>query len=372
MGRLIRFDSQRGIIRAEAGLSLANLLDVIVPKGWFLPVSPGTKFVTLGGAVANDIHGKNHHRSGTFGCHVRRFELLRSDGTRRECSADENAELFRATIGGLGLTGLISWVELQLKAITSPCLDLEQIRFHTFDEYVELERESSDDYEYTVSWIDCLRADSVRGLFQRANFSERNVRHRKPPALSVPIDVPSFLLNSMTMKMFNMGIYHSQRRDHISKLTHFEPFFYPLDMIRDWNRAYGKPGFFQYQFVVPNAEVEVFRDILQRIVASGQGSFLVVLKKFGSIQSPGMMSFPKEGFTLALDFPNRGQMALDLFDELDQMVMAASGSVYPAKDARMSADHFQSYFPQWKEFARYMDPNFSSSFWRRVTAGTTP
>jgi hypothetical protein len=269
------------------------------------------------------------------------------------------------------LTGIISWLEIQLKPISSPCLDLEQIRFHSFDEYLELEMESSRDYEYTVAWIDCLRADSTRGLFQRANFSERSIGRRKPPQLRVPFDVPPFLLNSLTMKLFNAGIYHSQRRDRVSKLTHYEPFFYPLDMVHDWNRAYGQPGFFQYQFVVPTAQVEMFRDILQRIVASGQGSFLVVLKKFGDMQSPGMLSFPKEGLTLALDFPNRGQQTLDLLDELDQMVLAASGAVYPAKDARMSPDSFQSYFPQWKEFARYVDPNFSSSFWRRVTAQTT-
>jgi FAD/FMN-containing dehydrogenase len=232
---------------------------------------------------------------------------------------------------------------------------------------LELEAESSEAFEYTVAWVDCLRTGPTRGLFQRANFSERSARHRKPPELSVPIDVPSFMLNALTMKTFNMGIYNSQWGDRTAKLTHYEPFFYPLDMISDWNRAYGKPGFFQYQFVVPTAETETFRDILQRIVGSGQGTFLVVLKKFGNIQSPGMMSFPKEGITLALDFPNRGQLTLDLLEDLDQMVLEGGGSVYPAKDARMSAASFQSYFPQWKEFASYIDPNFSSSFWRRVT-----
>jgi FAD/FMN-containing dehydrogenase len=370
--RFIHFDPERGIVRAEAGLSVAELLEVIAPRGWFIPVSPGTQFVTIAGALANDIHGKNHHRSGTFGCHVRRFELLRSDGTRRECSPDENAELFRATIGGMGLTGLVSWLEIQLKRIPGACVQLEQIRFRSFDEYLALETESSANYEYTVSWIDCLTSGSTRGLFQRANFSEVDAPRRRPLQLRAPVDLPSFLLNTITMKLFNTAIYHSQWRDHVSRISHYVPFFYPLDSVLDWNRVYGKSGFYQYQFVIPSDAQELFQEILQRIADSGQGSFLVVLKKFGEIRSPGMMSFPRAGFTLALDFPNRGQSTLALLDDLDQRVLEAGGAVYPAKDARMSADSFQSYYPQWKEFSRYMDPNFSSSFWRRVTAAAAP
>ncbi len=390
LARLIDFDSERGVLRAEAGLSLEELLAVIVPRGWFLPVSPGTKLVTLGGAVANDIHGKNHHRAGSFGCHVRRFELWRSDGTRRECSPDENAELFRATIGGLGLTGLITWLEIQLARIASPCLRLEQIRFRSLDEYLALETESSADYEYTVSWVDCLRSGPTRGLFQRANFSEgstvcsnggtagaaRSFARSKNGAargsrrpLRVPFDMPSFALNSAAMRLFNQSFFRLQRKDRISRYTHYVPFFYPLDRVLDWNRIYGKRGFYQYQFVVPSEAEPVFNEILRRIRSSRQGSFLAVLKKFGAIRSPGLMSFPREGLTLALDFPNRGQATLDLLDELDELVEQAGGRVYPAKDARMSAGSFQSYFPQWKEFSRYIDPRFSSSFWRRVTAG---
>jgi FAD/FMN-containing dehydrogenase len=370
--RFIEFDPERGIARVEAGLSVAELLEVIVPRGWFIPVSPGTQYVTLAGALANDIHGKNHHRSGTFGCHVRRFELMRSDGTRRECSPDENAELFRATIGGMGLTGLVSWLEIQLKRIPGPCVQLERIRFRSFDEYLALELESSADYEYTVSWIDCLTSGSTRGLFQRANFSEGEAPRRPSFRLHMPVDVPSFLLNSFTMKMFNAGIYHSQPRERVSKLAHYVPFFYPLDRVMNWNRAYGTSGFYQYQFVVPSDSHALFREILQRIASSGQGSFLVVLKKFGGIASPGLMSFPRAGLTLALDFPNRGQSTLDLLNELDRRVLDAGGAVYPAKDARMSPDSFQGYYPQWKEFSRYLDPHFSSSFWRRVTAAPTP
>jgi len=386
LARLIHFDSERGVLRAEAGLSLDQLLAVIVPRGWFLPVSPGTQFITLGGAVANDIHGKNHHHAGTFGLHVRRFELWRSDGSRRECSPDENAELFRATIGGMGLTGLITWVEIQLARIASPCLQMERIRFRSLDEYLALEAESAADYEYTVSWVDCLRPGPTRGLFQRANFTEddpalsmagatfskRSTTRKTRRLLRVPFDMPSFALNSTTMKLFNQSIFHLQRSDHISRVTHYAPFFYPLDGVRDWNRIYGKRGFYQYQFVVPSEALDAFREILLRISSSRQGSFLVILKKFGTATSPGLMSFPREGLTLALDFPNRGQTTLDLLDELDRLVQQAGGCVYPAKDARMSAASFQLYYPQWKEFARTIDPRFSSSFWRRVTAGAGP
>ncbi len=386
LARLIHFDSERGILRAEAGLNLEQLLAVIVPRGWFLPVSPGTQFVTLGGAVANDIHGKNHHRAGTFGCHVRRFELWRSDGSRQECSPEENAELFRATIGGMGLTGLISWVEIQLVRIASPCLQMERIRFRSLDEYLALESESSADYEYTVSWIDCLRSGPTRGLFQRANFTESGTTLSKGNSafskggnarkirrsLRVPFDMPSFVLNSAAVKLFNQSIFHLQRKDRISRITHYAPFFYPLDRILDWNRIYGRRGFYQYQFLVPSEAEDVFREILGRISSSHQGSFLVILKKFGKIASPGLMSFPREGLTLALDFPNRGQTTLDLLEELDGLVQQAGGCVYPAKDARMSAASFQRYYPQWKEFSRTIDPQFSSSFWRRVTAGAKP
>lgn len=373
LGRFIEFDTERGVVRCEPGVSVGDLLALVVPRGWFIPVSPGTQFVTMAGALANDIHGKNHHGAGTFGCHVRRFELLRSDGTRRECSPDENAEFFRATIGGMGLTGILTWIEFQLKAIPSPWIELEQIRFRSFDEYLALERESSSDYEYSVSWLDCL-SGKHRGLFQRGNFANDGPKRRSAASalkLRLPIDAPSFALDPRIMKLFNTAIYRHQLRNRIHKKVHYVPFFFPLDMILDWNRAYGKAGFFQYQFTVPSGAEDVFLEILDRISQSRQGSFLVILKKFGDIASPGLMSFPKEGINLALDFPNRGSLTLDLLEQLDELVTESGGSVYPAKDARMSATSFQRYYPQWKEFARYIDPNFSSSFWRRVTAGAS-
>lgn len=373
--RFISFDEETGLLRCEAGVSLAEILDVMVPRGWFLPVSPGTKFVSVGGAIANDIHGKNHHRAGTLGCHVAGFELLRSNGERLICSPRQNSALFRATIGGLGLTGLILWAEFRLKPIVNPYIDVDQIRFASLDEFFEISAGSDQDYEYTMSWADLLIGgeELCRGIFMRGNHNRSGELAAKPLKkrlpLALPIDLPSFVLNRWTVKAFNELYYHRQRPKRVHKVVAYDPFFYPLDAIHEWHRMYGKRGFLQYQFVVP---FEVSRDamgeILGRIRRSGEGSFLTVLKKFGDIQSPGMLSFPRPGLTLALDFAYHGKKTLQLLDELDQIVLQSGGAVYPAKDARMSAESFQAFFPRWREFAAYVDPKFSSSFWRRVTA----
>ncbi len=374
LNKFLAFDDENGVLRCEAGVSLANILEVIVPRGWFLPVTPGTKYVSVGGAIANDIHGKNHHHGGTFGCHVTCFELLRSDGTRLICSPTENTALFQATIGGLGLTGLILWAEFRLKPIQNAFIDVEHIRFANVEEFFEITAQSDEDYEYTVSWVDCLAKgkSAGRGMFIRGNHNQSRYRsklavNRKLP-LSVPFDMPSFLLNPLSMKIFNTTIYNKQFKKVRRGVTSYDPFFYPLDMLDKWNKMYGKAGFLQYQLVVPfNDDFRAIKEILERIAASGEGSFLAVLKTFGSIKSPGMLSFPKPGVTLALDFPYYGQKTLRLLDQLDEVVRQSDGSVYPAKDARMSPQSFQQYYPNWREFAQYIDPKFSSSFWRRVT-----
>lgn len=372
--RFISFDENKGLLRCEAGVSLAEILAVMVPRGWFLPVSPGTKFVSVGGAIANDIHGKNHHRAGTFGCHVTRFELLRSNGERLICSPDENSELFQATIGGLGLTGIILWAEFQLKPIVNPYIDMDHIRFASLEEFFAISAESDQDYEYTMSWVDILiGGDNLcRGIFMRGNhnpsreLSSRPMQKRLP--LALPFDFPSFVLNTLTVKAFNELLYHAQLSKRSHKIVPYDPFFYPLDSIHQWNRMYGKRGFLQYQFVVPFAVAhDAMKEILARIRHSGEGSFLTVLKKFGDIQSPGMLSFPRPGLTLALDFAYGGKKTLQLLDDLDKIVRQSGGAVYPAKDARMSAESFQAFFPRWQEFAQYVDPHFSSSFWRRVS-----
>lgn len=372
--RFISFDEHKGLLRCEAGVSLAEILAVMVPRGWFLPVSPGTKFVSVGGAIANDIHGKNHHRAGTFGCHVARFELLRSNGERLICSPDENSELFRATIGGLGLTGIILWAEFQLKPIVNAYIDMDHIRFASLDEFFAISAESDQDYEYTMSWVDILiGGDNLcRGIFMRGNHNQSRELAAKPVKkrlpLALPFNFPSFVLNTLTVKAFNELYYHAQLSNRVHKTIPYDPFFYPLDSIYEWNRMYGKRGFLQYQFVVPFAVAhDAMREILARIRHAGEGSFLTVLKKFGDVESPGMLSFPRPGLTLALDFAYGGQKTLQLLEDLDRIVRQSGGAVYPAKDARMSAESFQAFFPRWREFSHYVDPHFSSSFWRRVS-----
>lgn len=376
LDRFIAFDREQGVLRCEAGVMLADILELIVPQGWFLPVTPGTRFVTVGGAIANDVHGKNHHRAGTFGRHVRAFELQRSGGNRLLCTPEQNSDWFQATVGGLGLTGLITWAELVLKPILGPCIDEEVIRFRSLDEFFELSEESDQRFEYTVAWIDCLASGNSlgRGLFIRGNHSESTASRRASrSARSVvfPVDPPFSLLNSLTLWTFNALYYRKQRADRTRHLTHYEPFFYPLDAVREWNRIYGSKGFFQYQCVVPRDRGgETMAELLGRIAASGTGSFLAVLKAFGDLPSPGLLSFPRKGLTLALDFPNKGDKTHELMDQLDEVTGSAGGAVYPAKDARMNAADFQRYFPQWRELEPFIDPRFSSSFWRRVTGDT--
>ena len=374
LNRFISFDAETGLLCCEAGVSLAEILAVMVPRGWFLPVTPGTKFVSVGGAIANDIHGKNHHSSGTFGCHVTRLKLLRSDGCCLVCSPTENPELFAATIGGLGLTGLILWAEFQMKRIANPYIDTDHIRFNSLEEFFELSAESDKDFEYTVSWVDLLIGGEAlcRGIFMRGNHNQLPELAKKPLKkrlpLAVPFDLPQFVLNTLTVKGFNELYYHVQIPKHVHKIISYDPFFYPLDSIYKWNRLYGRRGFLQYQFVVPfEGGREAMREILGRIRRSGAGSFLTVLKEFGTVPSPGMLSFPRPGLTLALDFAYAGVKTLRLLEELDAIVRQYDGAVYPAKDARMSAESFQQFYPRWEEFAQYIDPHFSSSFWRRVS-----
>ena len=371
MNHLLAFDQQTGVLRCEAGVSLDAILQFAVPRGWFLTTTPGTKFVTVGGAIANDVHGKNHHRAGTFGRHVRGFELLRSDGSRNICSPAENFDLFAATIGGMGLTGLITWAEIALRKITSAYLASETIKFGNLEEFFEISAESDTDYEHTVAWVDCLASGKNlgRGLFMRGNHAVRGpLEPHQPPKLAVPFDFPSAALNPASVQAFNTLYYGKVLQRVTHSWPHYEPFFYPLDSIHHWNRIYGKRGFFQYQFVVPQtSDGAAIREIFERIARSGQGSFLAVLKMFGKLPSPGLMSFPFPGVTLALDFANQGEPTLELFRELDRVVLAADGRFYSAKDARMPADCFFKTYPNAEKFRTFIDPAFSSSFWRRVS-----
>lgn len=379
LNRYIAFDSDQGVLRCEAGVSLAEILDLVVPRGWMLPVTPGTKYVTVGGAIANDVHGKNHHRQGTFGRHVRAFELVRSDGSRQVCSPTENEALFGATIGGLGLTGLITWAEIQLRPIQSTLIESDTVKFANLAEFFQINTESERDFEYTVAWMDCHASGASlgRGHYIRGNHAHAQLNPRPwkqgSPKLAVPFDLPGFVLSPPTIKLFNFAYYHRQFRRVKQQLGGFDPFFYPLDAIRNWNRIYGRRGFFQYQFVLPLTDsTDLVSELFKRISRSGEGSFLAVMKTFGDVESPGWMSFPRPGITLALDFRNAGEKTLRLFRSLDEIVDEAGGALYPAKDARMSGDSFRRAYPRFDEFSQHIDPRFSSSFWRRVTLGARP
>jgi FAD/FMN-containing dehydrogenase len=369
--RFIAFDESRGLLRCESGVTLAEVLALIVPRGWFLPVVPGTKWVSIGGAIANDIHGKNHHRAGTFGAHVTSFELMRSTGERILCSPDRNVELYRATIGGLGLTGLILWAEVRLKRIPGPEVAMERIRFPNLSEFLQLSTDDQE-YEYTVAWIDCLARGRAlgRGLFLRGDHvaGAGRLQGDDDSTVSVPFDLPSAFINRATVTAFNKLYYHAQLRTTQKRTTLYAPFFFPLDGIRAWNRLYGRRGFLQYQCVISGDAENAIAEVLHQVAESSEAPSLAVLKRFGSIPSPGLLSFPRPGITLAIDFAMRGATTLKLLERLDHIVAEAGGAVYPAKDARMSAANFQRFFPGWESFASQIDPKFSSSFWRRVTA----
>lgn len=374
LDRYIAFDPATGVIDLEAGVLLGELIDLTLPNGWFPAVTPGTRWVTVGGAIANDVHGKNHHRAGSFGNHVLDLELLRSDGTVLHCSPTAHADRFAATIGGLGLTGLIRRARLQLKRVAGPWLRGDSQRFGSLGEFFAIAAESERDWEYTVAWLDCSATGGQlgRGIFIRGNHAPAQVAAtaQAPGSgrLRLPFTPPVSAVNSLSLRAFNTLYFHRPSAVAQDALWHYRPFFYPLDAIVDWNRMYGPRGFYQYQCVLPQAgAVEVLTDMLRRIGASGLGSFLVVLKTFGEQPSRGLLSFPRPGVTLALDFPNRGERTLALLEALDALTLAAGGAVYPAKDARMSAAAFQQYFPGWQAFAGHVDPKFTSSFWRRVT-----
>ncbi|AMJ61859.1 FAD-binding oxidoreductase [Bosea sp. PAMC 26642] len=371
---ILAFDRETGVFSCEAGVLLDTVLDHVVPQGWFLPVTPGTAFVTVGGALANDVHGKNHHRAGTFGRHVLAFELVRSDATRLTCGPDMNGELFAATIGGMGLTGLVTQVTLQLIPIASAEMKQEAIHFANLDHFFAIAAESDGSHDYTVAWIDSLASGGAfgRGVFFRANHaSASDLPPARPPRrLPFPIMAPVPLINGVTLKVFNALYRAAQPRTPEARRIPYRPFFYPLDRVSNWNRAYGPKGLRQFQCAIPMAQARGAVDEMLRLTqASGEASFLTVLKLFGDVPSPGMMSFPIAGATLTLDFSNRGARTEALLAALDRVTLAAGGRVNPYKDARMSPATFEASFPHWREFARHVDPGFSSNFWRRVTAG---
>lgn len=373
LDRFIAFEPREGVLECEAGTTLEDILRFALPRGFFLPVVPGTQFVTVGGAIANDVHGKNHHQAGTFGRHVRDFTLLRSDGSTHVCSPHSNERLFRATIGGLGLTGLVSRATLQLRPVRSASMDVESIPFDDLEGFFRIERESTSAWEYTVAWVDCAnRATLGRGIFQRARHVDEDdgslARAGAGRTRPIPFDFPEFALSAPLVRAFNQVYWRLHARG--LRRMRAERFLFPLDALLHWNRIYGRRGFLQFQCVVPHAmAAESVGRLLQSVVESGEGSFLSVLKTFGDVPSPGLMSFPRPGVTFALDFPMNGAATLALLDRLEAIVLEAKGAIYPAKDARMSPRAFGESFPRLGEFEACLDPAFSSGFWRRVHAG---
>lgn len=374
LDRFMAFDAETGLLTCEAGVSLSQILHMAVPRGWFLPTTPGTRYVTVGGAIANDVHGKNHHRAGTFGTSVRRVGLWRSDRDRvAEIGPNQEPELFAATVGGLGLTGVIVWAEIQLVRTPSSHLDQRLEPFGALADFFRIAEQASARYEHTVAWIDCTASGPRlgRGLFTLANWAQdgQRVVHSDRAGPAMPFEAPAFALNPLTLRAFNALYYAKGAMAAGDSKVHYTQAFYPLDAIRRWNLLYGPRGFYQYQCVTPAATApEAMTEILRRVARSGEGSFLAVLKTLGEAPSPGLLSFPTPGVTLALDFRNRGQETLDLLAVLDTIVFEAGGRLYPAKDGRMSGAALRAGYPALDRFTPHLDPALSSAFWRRISA----
>ncbi len=371
LDRFIEVDWLQGTVLAEAGVTLAEILAVAIPRGWFLSVTPGTQFATLGGAIANDVHGKNHHLRGTFGSHVRRFGLLRHGEELLVCEPTKHPELYAATLGGLGLTGVIAWAEIQMIPIRASQIDSSVMRFDNLAEFFALSAELDHRHEYSVAWIDCLAkgTQTGRGVFivgDHARYGALDIDERFK--LRVPLTPPFSLINNLSLRAFNEMYWRVHPAVRTRTRSSYEQFFYPLDRLLHWNRIYGRRGFQQYQCVIPDAVAEVaVGELLSTIAESGQGSFLAVLKRCGDIASPGLLSFPLPGTSLALDFPQKVALA-PLFARLDAIVREAGGRLYPAKDAHMSGSDFRQAYPAWEQLEAMRDPSLMSRFWKRVIA----
>ncbi|MCQ8879481.1 FAD-binding oxidoreductase [Pseudoalteromonas shioyasakiensis] len=350
LNHFISFDENTGQLHCEAGVSLHDILMNFVPKGWFLYVTPGTKFVTVGGAIASDVHGKNHHIDGCFSDHVTSLTIC-IQGEEISCSREENSDLFHATCGGMGLTGIITKATFKLRPITSSYINQKVIKAKNLDTVLEL-FEQYRDATYSVAWIDCLSTGSNLGrslLMLGEHACKGELTTHKSGVLNMPCDMPSFLLNKYTIQAFNSAYYNKQVKEELNNTIHYDSFFYPLDGISNWNRMYGKNGFTQYQFVIPKeAGKEGLKEILEAIAESKQGSFLAVLKVFGK-GNINYLSFPLEGYTLALDFKLNNKL-FALLDRLDLIVRKYKGRIYLSKDVRMSEEMFKASYPHWKKF----------------------
>jgi len=366
--KILSFDKSTGVFECQSGLTLDQILEVIVPAGWFLPVTPGTKFITVGGAVASDVHGKNHHIDGSFSNHILEMEIVLASKESLVCSPQIHPDLFEATCGGMGLTGIISRVKFQLKKIGTSFIRQKQVKASNLEELIRL-FDQYNHYTYSVAWIDCLKKGkdfgrSILMLGEHASPEDLNEKQKQDPLqlpkkkqINFPFNLPSWVLNSFTVKAFNFLFYQKNLKREINNVIGYEPFFYPLDAILHWNRGYGKNGFVQYQFVLPLEAKKGLIEILNAISDKGLGSFLAVLKVFGKQES--IISFPREGYTLALDFPVKSGL-LEFLDELDQIVLRYGGRLYMSKDARMKPEILRRGYPaldRFKEIVKRYNPD---------------
>jgi decaprenylphospho-beta-D-ribofuranose 2-oxidase len=375
-------DLTAGEIEVEAGISLDRLMTLFVPQGWFVPVTPGTRYVTVGGAVAADVHGKNHHRAGSFAQHVRWIDLLTADGTVRRVGPDRDPDLYWATAGGMGLTGVILRARIRMTAISSARLLVDTDRTPDLDSLLALLAETDHLYDYSVAWIDCLaggrrmgRSVVTRGRFARPDelpprLRADPLRYAASVRLSAPDLFPSGLLNRATVAAFNEVWFRRAPRRRRDQVQSIPAFFHPLDGVGEWNRIYGRHGFIQYQFAVPFGQEEALRQAMQRISSSGTASFLAVLKRFGE-GDPGLLSFPGPGWSLALDIPVGGARLAGLLDGLDELVAEAGGRIYLAKDSRLRPELLSRMYPALDRFRgvrRRVDPDavFTSDLARRL------
>jgi decaprenylphospho-beta-D-ribofuranose 2-oxidase len=370
---ILSFDTVNGVIECQTGITLEQLLLVIVPHGWFLPVTPGTKLITIGGAVASNVHGKNHRKDGSFSKHIIEMEIRLASNETIICSPSENADLFEATCGGMGLTGIVTRLKFRLKKIETSYMKQEQIKAANLDELLQLFDQYRDS-DYTVAWIDCLKKGkgfgrSILTVGQHALLNDLPAEQKQEPLktpnkkkLNFPFNLPSFVLNTFTVKAFNFLFYNKNYKREMESIAGYDQFFYPLDAINNWNRMYGKKGFVQYQFVIPMEGKQGLVEILNRIGQQGVGSFLTVLKVFGKQES--MISFPREGYSLALDFPIRKGI-FEFLDELDEILIKYGGRIYITKDARMKAAMLERGYPELQKFKNIVkkynpDGKFSS------------
>ncbi|MPR00333.1 FAD-binding protein [Modestobacter sp. I12A-02628] len=374
-------DLTTGLVDVEAGISLDELMTRFVPQGFFVPVTAGTRYVTVGGAIAADIHGKNHHVAGSFSQHVRWLDLLTADGQVHRVSPDSDADLFWATAGGMGLTGVILRAQVQMKPIESSRIVVDTDRTPDLDALMTLLTETDHLYEYSVAWIDCVTKGRRMGrsVLTRGRFARRDELPAKRQAdplaysssvkLSVPNVFPPGMLNLATVSAFNELWYRKAPTRKRDQLQSIPAFFHPLDGVGAWNRIYGPRGFVQYQFTVPFGQEEAMREAMVRIASSGTASFLAVLKRFGP-GNPGMLSYPSPGWTLALDIPVVRGLAT-LLDQLDELVLAAGGRIYLAKDSRVRAETFAQMYERIDDFRAVrarVDPDgvFTSDLARRL------